>query len=67
MTSLILGIACIYLAVTVLRLPEEKLREEVARLTGGRGQRPGYYKLVRGLFWALGALGAAMIVLRFFD
>lgn len=67
MTSLILGIACIYLAVTVLRLPEEKFRREVDRLTGGREQRMGYYKLVRGLFWVLGALGAAMIVLRFFD
>lgn len=67
MTSLILGIACIYLAVTVLRLPAEKLREEVARLTGGREQTEGYYKLIRGLFWVLGALGAAMIVLRFFD
>lgn len=67
MTSLILGIACIYLAVTVLRLPEERFRAEVDRLTGGREQRMGYYKLVRGLFWVLGALGAAMIVLRFFD
>lgn len=67
MTSLILGLACIYLAVTVLRLPEEKFREEIARFTGGREQKPGYYKLIRGLFWALGALGAAMIVLRFFD
>lgn len=67
MTSLILGLACIYLAVTVLRLPEERFRAEIARLTGGREQKAGYYKLIRGLFWVLGALGAAMIVLRFFD
>lgn len=67
MTSLILGIACICLAVMVLRLPEERFREELARLTGGREQPEGYYKLIRGLFWALGALGAAMILLRFFD
>ena len=36
MTSLLLGIVCIYLAVTVLRLPQEKFRQEVARLAGGR-------------------------------
>lgn len=67
MTSLILGIACIYLAVMVLRMPEEKSRKEVDHLTGGREQTEGYYKLIRGLFWALGGLGAAMILLRFFD
>lgn len=67
MTSLLLGIVCIYLAVMVLRLPEERFREEVARLTGVRKHSEGYYKMIRGLFWGLGALGAAMIVLRFFD
>lgn len=67
MTSLILGIACIYLAVTVLRLPEEKFREEVARLTGTGKHSEGYYTVIRGLFWALGALGTAVILLRFFD
>lgn len=67
MTSLLLGIVCIYLAVTVLRLPQDKFRQEVARLTGGRKQSEGYYMVIRGLFWALGNLGAAMILLRFFD
>ena len=67
MTSLLLGIVCIYLAVTVLRLPQEKFRQEVAHLTGGRKQSEGYYMVIRGLFWALGAAGAAMILLRFFD
>lgn len=67
MTSLLLGIVCIYLAFTVLRLPEEKFRQEVARLTGGRKQSEGYYRVIRGLFWGLGAVGAAMILLRFFD
>lgn len=67
MTSLLLGIVCIYLAVTVLRLPREKFRQEVARLTGGRKQSEGYYMVIRGLFWALGNLGAAMILLRFID
>lgn len=67
MTSLLLGIVCIYLAVTVLRLPRERFRQELARLTGGRKQPEGYYTAVRGLFWALGAAGAAMILLRFFD
>lgn len=67
MTSLLLGIVCIYLAFTVLRLPEEQFRQEVACLTGGRKQPEGYYMVIRGLFWALGALGAAMILLRFVD
>ncbi len=67
MTSLLLGIICIYLAFTVLRLPEEQFRQEIARLTGGRKQPEGYYMVIRGLFWALGALGAAMILLRFVD
>ena len=67
MTSLLLGVVCIYLAVTVLRLPQEKFRQEVARLAGGRRQSEGYYMVIRGLFWALGAAGAAMILLRFFD
>ncbi len=67
MTSLLLGIVCIYLAFTVLRLPEERFRQEVARLTGARKHSAGYYMVIRGLFWALGVLGAAMILLRFFD
>ena len=67
MTSLLLGIVCIYLAFTVLRLQEDQFRQEVARLTGGRKQPEGYYMVIRGLFWALGALGAAMILLRFVD
>lgn len=67
MTSLLLGIVCIYMAFMVLRLPEEKFREEVDRLTGARKHSQGYYGMIRGLFWALGALGAAMILLRFFD
>ena len=67
MTSLLLGIVCIYLAFTVLRMPEEQFRQEVARLTGRRKQPEGYYMVIRGLFWALGALGAAMILLRFVD
>lgn len=67
MTSLLLGIVCIYLAFMVLRLPQEKFRQEVARLSGGRKQSEGYYMLIRGLFWALGAVGVAMILLRFFD
>ena len=67
MTSLLLGIVCIYLAFTVLRLPEDQFRQEVARLTGGRKQPEGYYMVIRGLFWARGALGAAMILLRFVD
>lgn len=67
MTSLILGLAFIYLAFTVLRMPRERFREETARLTGRREHSEGYYKLLRGLFWALGVLGVAMILLRFFD
>lgn len=67
MTSLILGIVCIYLAFTVLRLPDEKFQDEIARLTGKDTHSEGYYKAIRGLFWALGGLGAAMILLRFFD
>ena len=51
----------------MLRLPQERFRQEVARLTGGRKQPEGYYMVVRGLFWALGNLGAAMILLRFID
>ena len=66
MTSLIFGVVLICLAVMVLRLPEEQFRRELDQLTGGRGHGTGYYKFVRGLLWALGALGAAMIVLRFF-
>ncbi len=67
MTSLLLGIVCIYIAFSVLRLPEEQFRQEVARLTGGREQSKSYYTVIRGLFWALGALGAAVILLRFVD
>ena len=67
MTSLLLGIVCIYLAFTALRLPEETFRAEVVRLTGNRKHPKGYYKMLRGLFWVLGALGTAMILLRFFD
>ncbi len=67
MTSLLLGIVFIYIAFSVLRLPEEKFRQEVTRLTGGRKQSESYYTVIRGLFWALGALGAAVILLRFVD
>lgn len=67
MTSLLMGIICIYLAFIVLRLPEEQFRQEVDHLTGDREHREGYYRMLRRLFWALGALGAAMILLRFVD
>ena len=67
MTSLLLGIVCIYLSFTVLRLPDEKFRDEITRLTGKGPHSEGYYKVIRGLFWALGGLGMAMILLRFFD
>ena len=66
MTSLIFGIVCIYFAVTILRMPEEKFRRELDQITGGRGHSARYYQMIRTLVWAIGFLGAAMILLRFF-
>ncbi len=67
MTSLIFGIVCIYFAVTILRMPQEKFRRELDQITGrGKGHSETYYQAIRGLLWAVGFLGVAMIVLRFF-
>lgn len=65
MTSLILGIVCIYLAATILRLPEERFEQELDQITG-RGHGEGYYRFMRRVVWALGIAGAAIILLRFF-
>ncbi len=65
MTSLILGVICIYLAVTILRMPEERFQQELNEITG-RGHTPRYYSFMRGLVWALGITGGAIILLRFF-
>lgn len=68
MTSLILGIVCIYLAVVVLRMSPERLREDLSRITGSSRNYPeGYLKLIRALFGALGLAGAAIILLRFWN
>lgn len=64
MTSLVLGIACIYLAFTILRLPEAQFRKELNDLTK-RAHGEDYYRLIRALVWGVGALGAVIIVLRF--
>lgn len=66
MTSLILGIACLYFAWTILRMPEDQFCRELDEITG-RGHGQGYYTLLRWLVRALGLLGAAMILLRFFN
>lgn len=65
MTSLILGVVCIYLAVIILRLPEERFRQELDEITG-RCHGPRYYAFMRGLVRALGITGGAIILLRFF-
>lgn len=65
MTSLIFGIACIYIAFLILRMPEERFREELNQLSG-RVHAPGYYRMIRRLFWAVGFAGAAVVLLRFF-
>ena len=65
MTSLVLGIVCIYLAVIILRLPEERFRQELDDITG-RSHTPRYYRFLRGVVWALGVTGGAIILLRFF-
>lgn len=65
MTSLIFGVICIYFAVTILRLPEERFRRELDEITH-RGHTPRYYQFMRVLVWAIGLVGAAMILLRFF-
>lgn len=66
MTSLIFGVVCIYFAVSILRMPEEKFRQELDQVTGGRSHSARYYRMMRNLVWGIGFLGAAMILLRFF-
>lgn len=67
MTSLIFGVICIYFAVTILRIPEDRFKQELDQISGHRkGHSPQYYQVIRGLLWAIGFLGVAMIVLRFF-
>lgn len=64
MTSLILGIACIYLAFTILRLSDTQFRKELNCLSGrAHGER--YYRFIRILVWGVGAFGAGIIILRF--
>lgn len=65
MTSLILGIACVYIAFVITRMPEERFREELDQLSG-RKHASGYYQMIRRLFFAVGIVGAAIILLRFF-
>ena len=65
MTSLILGIACIYIAFIIVRMPEERFREELDQLSG-RKHAPGCYRMIRRLFLAVGILSAAITLLRFF-
>lgn len=65
MTSLVLGIVCIYLAYTILKLPEDRFRQELDQITG-REHAPRYYRFIRGVVWALGVTGGAIILLRFF-
>ena len=68
MTSLIFGGLCIYFAQSVLRLPKEQFQEELDHLTGAKqGHSQGYYRTIRLLFWLMGILGVAMILLRFVD
>lgn len=66
MTSLIFGVVCIYFAVSILRMPEEKFRQELDQVTGGRSHSANYYRMIRNLVWVIGFLGVAMILLRFF-
>ena len=65
MTSLILGVVCIYLAYTILKMPEDVFRQELDQITG-RDHTLRYYRFVRGVVWALGITGGAIILLRFF-
>lgn len=65
MTSLLLGVCCIYLAFIILRMPEERFEQELNEITR-RGHTPPYYRFIRVIVWALGITGAAIIVLRFF-
>ncbi len=65
MTSLMLGIVCIYLAYSILKLPEGAFRQELDQITG-RKHSFHYYRFVRGVVWALGITGGAIILLRFF-
>ncbi len=65
MTSLVFGIVCIYLAVIILRMPEKQFCIELDQITG-REHSPRYYAVMRGLIWAIGFTGVAMIMLRFF-
>lgn len=65
MTSLIFGVICIYFAVTILRLPEDRFRQELDQITH-REHTPRYYQSMRTLVWAIGFVGAAIILLRFF-
>lgn len=65
MTSLLLGVVCVYLAAIILRMPEEKFRRELDEITGrGHGER--YYRFMRGLVWAFGIAGGGAVLLRFF-
>ena len=65
MTSLIFGVICLYFAVTILRLPEERFRSELDQLTR-REHGPRYYRAMRLLIWLVGFTGAAILLLRFF-
>ena len=66
MSELLFGILCIVLAVRVLRMPEERFRRQLAFLTGaGRAVPDWYCRLLRGLFWGVGAAGAAIILFLF--
>ena len=47
MTSLILGVVCIYLAYTILKMPEDAFRQELDQITG-RDHTLRYYRFVRG-------------------
>lgn len=67
MASLGFGIVCILVAAKVLRLPEDMFEKKLNTISGVEKNGPRwYYQFIRGLFWMLGGLGAAMIVLRFF-
>lgn len=65
MTSLLLGVCCIYLAFIILRMPEERFEQELDEITH-RSHTPPYYRFIRTVVWALGITGGAIIVLRFF-
>lgn len=65
MTSLLMGIVFIYLAVIILRMPEERFRQELDQITG-RTHSERYYTVMRALVWAMGFAGGGAIVLRFF-